>query len=243
MTIEEAKFILSAFRPNGSDAGDAAFGDALRMAGEDPMLKVWFAQSREHDSAVAAKLRQITPPEGLREAVLAGARVSDSRRRAGQSWGWIAGLAAAAALAITVLSMRAPARPEAAAASMAGFAISDMLNEKHGGSGEPALALVAALQAKGAKMPGAEQIDFDRLRETGCRTLNFAGRDVVEVCFRREGVVFHFYASRREDPLENAARGPTYIAEAAGAAAAWSDSRFDYVLASMAGVDAVRSLL
>ena len=36
-------------------------------------------------------------------------------------------------------------------------------------------------------MPSAEQIDFEKLRETGCRTLNFAGHDVLEVCFAREG--------------------------------------------------------
>ncbi len=244
MTIEEAKFILCAFRPNGSDSGDPAFGDALRMAGDDPMLKEWFARSRAHDSAVASKLRQVSPPEGLREAVLAGARVSDSQRGVRQSWGWIAGLAAAAALAITVFSMRAPSRPDAGAAAMAGFAISDMLNGIHGSSGEPAGALVAALQVKGARMPGADQIDFDRLKDTGCRTLNFGGRDVVEVCFKREGVMFHFYAARREGPPESAAaRGPTFIAEAAGAAAAWSDGRFDYALASRAGVEAIRSLL
>jgi hypothetical protein len=244
MTIEEAKFILSAFRPNGSDAGKAAFCDALHMVDEDPMLKAWFAQSRAHDEAVASKLRQVAPPDGLREAILAGARVSDSQRTSGLGWGWIASLAAAAALVIGVFSMRAPARPESGTTALAAFAINDMVNEKHGGRGEPAGALVAELETKGARMPGAEQIDFERLRETGCRTLNFAGHDVLEVCFGREGVVYHFYVTRRDGPLGNSvARGPAFIAEAAGAAAVWSDSRFDYALASTAGVEALRRLL
>jgi len=244
MTIDEARFILSAFRPNGSDAGNAAFCDALRMAGEDPMLKTWFAQSRAHDEAVAAKLRQINPPEGLREAILAGVRVSDPRGSKGLGWGWIAGLAAAAALVIGVFSIRAPARPESGTTALAGFAISDMVNERHGGSGEPAGALVAELQAKGARMPSAEQIDFERLRDTGCRTLNFAGHDVLEVCFAREGTAYHFYVTRRDGPLgDSVSRGPTFVAEAAGAAAVWSDARFNYALATTAGVDALRRLL
>ncbi len=244
MTIEEAKFILSAFRPNGSDAGSATFCDALRMAGDDPLVKAWFAQSRAHDEAVAGKLRQVKPPEGLREAILAGVRVSDPRGGKGLGWGWIAGLAAAAALVIGFFSVRAPARPESGATALAGFAITDMVTERHGGTGEPASALVVGLQAKAGKMPSAEQIDFERLRDTGCRTLNFAGHDVLEVCFSREGAEYHFYVTRRDGPLGNSVtKGPTFVAEAAGAAAVWSDTRFDYALATTAGVEALRRLL
>jgi hypothetical protein len=244
MTNDEAKFILSAFRPNGSDTGNDTFCDALRMAGDDPVLGAWFAQSRAHDTAIAGKLGQVAPPPGLREAILAGVKVSGSPSGSGLGWGWIAGLAATAAVAIGVFSMRAPVHPESGTTQLAGFAINDMLTERHGGKGEPASALVAELQAKGAQMPGAEQIDFERLRDTGCRTLNFAGHDVIEVCFAREGLVFHLYVTRRDGPLgDSVAKGPSFIAQAAGAAAVWSDRRFDYAIASTAGVEAIRRLL
>ncbi len=244
MTIEEAKFTLSAFRPSGSDAGDAAFSEALRMSSEDPMLAAWFSQSRAHDGAVAAKIAQLAPPAGLREAILAGARAGGSQRSSGLGWGWIAGLAAAAAVAIGVFSMRAPARPDSGASALAGFAINDMVNEKHGGRGEPTGALVSELQAKGARMPGADQIDFEKLRDTGCRTLNFAGHDVLEVCFARDGTLFHLYVTRRDGPIgDSVARGPSFIAEAVGSAAVWSDRRFDYAVASTAGIEAIRRLL
>jgi hypothetical protein len=244
MTTEEAKFILSAFRPGGSDAGAPAFGDALRIAGEDPMLGAWFAQSRAHDAAIARKLGEIPPPAGLREAILAGVRVGGSPKSSGLGWGWITGLAAAAAAAICVFSLRAPARPESGTTQLAGFAINDMVTEKHGGRGEPAGALIAELQVKGARMPASDQIDFEKLRDTGCRTLNFAGHDVIEVCFARDGSYFHFYVTRRDGPLgDSVDRGPSYIAEAAGAAAVWSDNRFDYALASSAGIEAIRKIL
>lgn len=244
MTNEEAKFTLSAYRPNGSDSGDATFCDALRMAGDDPMLGTWFAQSRAHDTAVSEKLRQISPPPGLREAILAGARASDPRGSSGKGWGWIAGLAAAAALAIGVFSMRAPARPGTGAAEFAGFAVNDMVSERHGGKGELAASLVATLQTVGAKMPDAGQIDFDRMRDTGCRTLSFQGRQVLEVCFVRNGSLFHFYITRR-DSSQGApiGQGPSFVTLAAGAAAVWSDSHFDYAVASTAGVEALRRLL
>lgn len=243
MTHEEAKFILNAFRPDGRDAGTAAFADATRMAADDPLLGQWFARSRAHDAAVAAKLGQVMPPAGLREAILAGARVSAGPRSLLMKLSWAAGLAAAAALAVVVASMKVPARPDALAASYAGFAINDMLTERHGGRGEPAAALVGELQAKGAPMPGADQIDFDQLRDTGCRTISFAGHDVVEVCFARAGVTFHLYVVRHDGALgDPVAKGPVFIAQAAGAAAIWSDRRYDFAVVSSAGVEALRRL-
>jgi hypothetical protein len=244
MTTEQAKFILSAFRPNGSDAGNPAFGEALRWAGEDPMLGEWFARSRAHDAVLASKLAQILPPPGLREAILAGSRASAPRRSGGRRLAWFGGLAAAAALALVLFSMRSPARPESGATALAAFAINDMVTEKHGGRGEPSAALIAELQEPGSRLPGADQIDFEKLRDTGCRTLNFAGHDVIEVCFVREGAVFHLYVTRRDGPLEDSiAGGPSFLAQAVGAAAVWSDKRFDYALASTAGVEAIRRLL
>jgi hypothetical protein len=241
MKSDEAKFILSAYRPDGSDSGNAAFADALKMAASDPMLGSWFERSRAHDAAVAGKLREIAPPAGLREAILAGAQVSGPRRGEGMGRAWIAGLAAAAVLAVVIVSMKQPVRPEPSGSDFAGFAINDMLTAKHGGAGEPAGALVAALQVSGSRMPGPDGIAFDRLKETGCRTLSFAGHDVIEVCFARDGAMFHLYVSRQQGDAE--ARGPSFIAQAAGAAAVWSDRSFEYALASTAGTEALRRLL
>jgi hypothetical protein len=244
MRTEEAKFILAAYRPGGGDAGNPAFSDALRMATEDPGLGAWFAQSRSHDAAVSAKLAEIQPPAGLRDAILAGARAGQSSRSRSPAWGWAAGLAVAAGLVVAVISFRSREHPQTATAALASFAIDDMLNAKHGSKGEPAGTLVSELQTEGSKMPTADQIDFEKLRDTGCRTLNFAGHDLLEVCFARDGAEYHFYVTRRDGPLGDAvASGPSYVALAGGAAAVWSDARFDYAVASTAGVAALRRLL
>ncbi len=244
MNTQEAKFILSAYRPSGADTDDAAFKDALRMAGDDPALGAWFARSRAHDLAVAEKLREIAPPAGLRAAILAGARVSGTPKRDSFGWGWAAGLAAAAALVIGVYLSRAPVGEQTGSGAFAGFAIADMVNAKHGSTGEASTSLVAQLETPGAKMPRAESIDFDKLKETGCRTLNFAGHDVMEVCFARGGAEFHFYMMRRDGPVgSSVGREPSFLAQAVGAAAVWSDGRFNYALASKAGAEAIRGLL
>ena len=140
--------------------------------------------------------------------------------------------------------MRAPARARGGGGGvLAGFAIGDVANGKHGGAGEPSSALISSLQATGSPMPGPDRIDFDRLRQTGCRTLSFAGRDVIEVCFLRDGALFHLYVYRNEAaPGDPAAKGPSFIAQAAGAAAVWSDRQFEYAVATSAGADVLRRL-
>jgi hypothetical protein len=42
MTNESAKFLLSAYRPNGTDAHDPVFKEALEQAPCDPELATWF---------------------------------------------------------------------------------------------------------------------------------------------------------------------------------------------------------
>ena len=66
MNNNEAKFILSAYRPGGRDAGDPGMATALAQAKSDPVLGAWFARERAHDAAVAWKLRAVVPPVGLR---------------------------------------------------------------------------------------------------------------------------------------------------------------------------------
>jgi hypothetical protein len=244
MTNDEARFILSAFRPNGMDTDNPRFGDALRMAGTDPVLGQWFERSRAYDSAVAAKLRQVAPPASLREDILAGARLSAGPRAGARRLAWIAGLAAAAVLAVVVATMKEPVRPGSLVPAFARFAIGDAARDGHVGRGEPAAALVAGLQTSGAPMPSAEQIDFDRLRETGCRTLSFAGRDVIEVCFVRNGTLFHLYVARIEPSgADLNTRGPVYLEQAGGAAAVWSDRNLGFAVATKAGLEAIRRLL
>jgi hypothetical protein len=248
MTRDEAKFILGAYRPGGGDAGSAVFAEALRDADHDPALRTWFERSRSLDAAVVGKLREILPPAGLREAILAGARASGSGRRRRRRFVWIAGAAAAT---VAVLLSFATWRPSPAAGgteapeteAIARFALDDMANGRHGGSGEESGALQSRLSTVGAPMPGAGEIDFAKLRATGCRTLHFAGREVLEVCFSRAGVEFHFYVFNRgaSEPGVPSA-GPSLLARAGGTAAVWSDKRFDYAVVTGAGIEAVRRL-
>lgn len=89
MTNGEAKFILTAYRPNGRDAADSLFAEALAQARTDPELRKWFAAQLAFDTSISAKLRELQPPDRLRELILAGVRVSSrAGRPRRRHWPW-----------------------------------------------------------------------------------------------------------------------------------------------------------
>lgn len=239
MNNEEAKFRLSAYRPGGQDAGDPALDEALALAERDPALRAWFAREQAFDAAVAAKMRTLAPPPGLREAILAGARIE--RRRA--SWlrpvGWAAAAMIAVALVVTALWQRSnsPDRLEA----LARFALEDLQQGRHGGHGEAMGALQAKLANPATRLAGLLPIDFAALAGSGCRTLHFAGRDVLEVCFERNGTELHFYVFPRADLPERLE--PQALALGRATALAWSDQRFAYALVGNATAESLRKFL
>ncbi len=245
MNNQEAKFILCGYRPGGRDAGEAMFGAALRQAQADPALGAWLARSQAHDAAVAAKLAEIAPPAGLREAILAGARVS---RKAQVTWKrpvWLA-MAAAAVVLISATAALWPKRAAAQADQLANFALADSANERHGGHGEAAGALQSLLSLSSTRLARGLPVDFATLRATGCRTVSFAGKDVLEVCFERNGAVFHLYVLRSSDfPRLPAGAEPVIARRDSLCCATWSDAgeRFRYAVVSSAGVEAIRNLL
>jgi hypothetical protein len=97
MDNQQAKHYLSAYRPGGQDAANPGLQEALRQAGQDPVLHAWFRKEQALDAAVAEKLRAVRPPAGLKEEILAGQKLA----RRSRWWGSVARwpLAAAAVLA------------------------------------------------------------------------------------------------------------------------------------------------
>lgn len=241
MSNSEAKFILGAYRPGGRDATDPAFADALKQAHADPQLREWFERSCAHDTAIVGKLAAVQPPAGLRDALIAGARLAQPKRSAFRSSRLLA-LAAALAVGLGLgLVIREQAR-QATPAAFASFAMDDLLHGKHGGHGEETGQLATWLGNARTPLSAGIPVDMEKLEATGCRTLRFAGHDVVEVCFAHDGTEFHLYVSRFGD-AESKAHGPSYVSGAEGAVAEWSDGRFGYALASAAGVNVLKRLL
>ena len=69
MDKERAKFVLQSFRPDGGDADEPAFAEALGLAVRDRELGEWLADERAQDAAFAAMLSEVGIPEDLRDAI------------------------------------------------------------------------------------------------------------------------------------------------------------------------------
>ena len=112
MTNEEAKFILSAYRPNGCDASDPAMADALEQAARDPELGAWFREDLALDRVISKKLAEVEVPHGLRGNILTGHRMmkpsGSGRGRMVAVMKWAAVFIAFVGIAV-FLSLREPA--------------------------------------------------------------------------------------------------------------------------------------
>ena len=71
MDRERARFVLGCFRPDGADAGDPDFAEALRLAVEDRELGEWLARERSWDAGFARALGEVGIPEELRQEIMA----------------------------------------------------------------------------------------------------------------------------------------------------------------------------
>lgn len=69
MDKEQAKFILESFRPDGADATDADFAEALELAASDRELGEWLADERAADAEFAMALGELEIPEQLRQNI------------------------------------------------------------------------------------------------------------------------------------------------------------------------------
>lgn len=238
MNSGEARFVLQARRPDGSDDAEPQFREALEQARRDPALAGWLARERAFDEAVAEKLREVRPPAGLREAILAGARASRPApfRRGRQAPAVAAVLAVVLGLAAAWPAMRR--EPDIGRLAL-GVMEDVETDAHHRAMPRPRGVLRQVLADPSRRLAAGLPLDFDRLRAGGCRSVEIGGREVLEVCFERGGE-FHLYVARRD--AFKGGRVPMFRERGALASVAWTDERLAYVLVSAGGTEALRAV-
>ncbi|MEW6306450.1 MAG: hypothetical protein AB1705_23535 [Verrucomicrobiota bacterium] len=102
MDSREARFILQAYRPNGQDAHDPQFREALALVEKDPELRQWFHEQQAIDAAISAKLKAAPVPAELKDNILTGTKVIPQNK----VWWRQALVATAACLLIAVAGVR-----------------------------------------------------------------------------------------------------------------------------------------
>jgi len=225
MNDEQIKFLLGACRPGGRDTADPALADALQQARRDPKLLAWLERDQAFGAAVTEKLRTVTPPANLREAILAGGRVSARTPwwRRSTTFAIAAGFALLFSLATFALRLARPAKSADLPEFAMNFAGRGFIGlQEHSPDVEK---LKAWLANQHAPLPTRIPTELAQLRGLGCRTVDFQGKNISVICFE-QGHEFHLFIARREDfPWAVASAEPRFQARRGWASAAWSTKR------------------
>jgi hypothetical protein len=198
MNNDTAKELLSAYRPNGQDATDPCFTEALEQARRDPELRAWFERERHRDQAIAAILSQYPVQGNHKQALLAMVEVAKPVRYHKARWRWFA-LAACAIFAFAWIGLHFfDSRPIASAtvatglpARLAGWA--DGISTLDHPSTNVA-EIKAWLKSTGAPSPATLPKALAGASPIGCETLHTAdGVAVSVICFMDQGQLVHLF--------------------------------------------------
>jgi len=245
MDKQEAKRALEALRPNGLDATQPAFAEALALAERDPELKTWWEARQSFDRKVAAKLGEVPLPADLRATLLAGRKIE---RFAPQPQPHLAFWLAAAA-AVAILCMIGPALENTRHISTA---IYDETALGFLGNDAPALAMTSpdhdkiVAWLKDQKAPtGDLPAKMSTLPSVGCQKFVVQGHNVSLICFVMTGgkLVHLFVVDQQALSDPPAVNAPEFKQVQGWSTASWSDGRMSYLLATQADPDSLRQLL
>ena len=239
MDNEQAKLILSAYRPGGEDASDPLFTAALEQVRLDPELGQWFAEQRRFDQSVRAALESDAVPAELRESLLFNRKVVRMQESAPRSRRWfrqgprLALVASLVLLLGTGLLLRHGA-PEPMTGQHFVQHIVDLKKDggislgKTGGSTAELRAWLAQREAPS---------DFDlpaplsSLGAVGCQTFAIDGRQVSLLCFMLDkDRLVHFFVIDSNELEDIPGSRPEFHRVHNIAATTWSAAGRTYVL-------------
>jgi len=246
MNREEAKYLLSAYRMGGQDAGDPQFREALEMLRTDPELAHWFAREQALDRTISEKMASFPVPPDLKSRLLAMRKVSQLPR-CWQRPSWVAAAAACFALALTigVLAIQ-PRKPKFA--DFCAF-VATIAAEKPGHLDLMSKDIVAVrqwLKDRNAPHDFVIPAGLNGLPTMGCRVLDWSGGKVSFVCFELENKhMIHLFVmdrgAMRKIPQTDSVQ--LVAMENGIGTLSWSDTQRVYVLTGHETGQELRKLL
>ncbi len=203
MNNEEARNILSVYRPGGADAGDPYFEGALKQARRDPELAQWFEDERRFDRAVSEALQSIDVPAEGKTDLLAVSKMDSRVRRFPQ---WANALAAGIVLAAGILFAWLAIGERKTDGIPVGEGVGAFVEMAAAAMpfdyrAESVAELSAWLGERGAPVPGKMPEGILAGESLGCRVFSDdAGNRISLLCFVVNGDFVHFFVT--EDGLE-----------------------------------------
>jgi len=246
MSRDQAKEILSAFRPGTEDERDPVFVEALQLAAQDGELSAWLAERQAFDSAFKRRLSASPLPEGLLEQIRIGATLRQTKAR--QRRRRLLALAACLVLLLTLagLCLYQWNLTETTQFSACRSDMVDFLQHF------PKLDLETANLAQArqwlADTRHLQQVQFptglQRFPTIGCRTLEWHGHGLALVCFMVDGEVVHFIViPRSRIPDGPPTSEPQFARVGRETTVAWSRGDLTYMVLSKASEGFLRKRL
>jgi len=252
MDNHKAKFLLQAYRPDGSDARDPDLREALQQAERDPELAAWLQRERAFDEAFCQKLAEVPVPPHLKEEILAGQKVIHL-----PSW-WqrplnLSAVAAMLVVAVVVYLVFASSFTGGVAPAQAVdwthfqqnavqvFKQSDFSLKKATANSEEARAWLAE---HGAPRDFVLPAGMRHMPTMGCTTFEMDGHPVSLICFKMpSGQLAHLFMTKRKCvrscPPEKA---PVFKQKGDYATASWSEGDMAMMLASKTSMPQLQQL-
>ena len=231
MTPEEAKFILEARRPDGSDDAEPQMAEALAVAKNHPEIRQWLAEQGEFDMLIAGKLSGVSAPARFRERIVAGRRVGRSR-----SW-WstrrVLPLAAAIALLLSIGAVWLRS-PEGNTVAAFGAHAEKFIHEKWDHKFDLPESDLGRIGEWVSKQDGPAPVDVPSRvagsKMYGCKLYEWNGHKATLVCFSAsDGGTIHLVVTRREGVSNPPGASPVHFSHGEFNMAAWSRGDRVYV--------------
>jgi hypothetical protein len=238
MDNNEAKLILSVYRPNGADARDPAFREALQQAERDPALKAWMAEQQAFDAEAAAAMADLPTSPEHRAAIAATIRVARLRPRPFFRWRT---LAAAAGVAL-LLALWSPWSRRDRLTLPDGRSIAEQaafLSEHHASFGMVSTdleKLQAWIAARGSPLPTHVPPGLAGLHLLGCESWATTRGRVSLICFvDNDQLAYHLFVFDRlpEPPKDSNLPGiaaPRFERSGTWSFAVWQEEGRAHVL-------------
>lgn len=254
MNNEIAREILSAYRPNGADAGDPRFADALGQCKNDPGLSKWLQGERSLDQDIAAVLQGLAVPLGAKASLLATAEVTQTNvirhffRRA-QFGAIAAGLAIGIAAAIWSLQTKTTSSDSLPL--LAGKCPSSQLVAWIDGlqsldySGNTSGEVVGWLANTDGPIPRVLPAGLDVGSVSGCKVFHREdGQPVTLICFMSRGELVHFFTwEAGSDGDDSSDAEPTWFSRATWNGASWREGNQVYALMGRVDPEKIKSII
>ena len=232
MNNQEARLILQAYRPDGQDASDPLFAEALEQVRRDPELQKWFAQQNSLDVRVQALLEVAIPvPRRLKSDLLALRKIS----RPAPWWFQPMKLAAAAAVVLLLglaVFFLLPQKQTQFASFRETMARYSAQKQEHIVFESHDLAEIQQwLQGQGIETSFDLPAALPGRSAQGCRVVDWNGRRATMICFMLKGEHMDLFVMDRAGlPDLPDTSAPQYAKAGDLMTATWSEGDKIYLL-------------